>query len=253
METYSNPAIYDIRYGGWIYDRNEVFLPELIDLLKPLRNESMIYWSVPQVDNNDYLPVKHKVKFQTPIIDLTLSLDDILHKYILRKRRQTIKSASRKGVIVEELNLDNLNIFIEQCKYLKQSVGLNPLPADLFIKLFKRFYPVGKIAAFASKLDNNYLASGMIIGNEKVIHLWVAGKPKKILEGVPRQDLLIWETIKWAKKNGCHYYDLCYIDREKQPDIARHKLGFSKNIVPFYFIVKKNLSFRIISKLRRCF
>jgi len=26
--TYSNPAIFDIRYGGWIYNRNEISLAE---------------------------------------------------------------------------------------------------------------------------------------------------------------------------------------------------------------------------------
>jgi hypothetical protein len=253
MKTYSNPAIYDVRYGGWVYSRNEVSLLELIKHMKLSANEALTYWSVPQIDNNDYISIKNKKEFQTGIIDLTLSLDDILHKYISRKRRGAIRSASRKGVIVEKLNPQNLKIFIEQCNFLKSSVGLKPFPSDFFVKLFNHYYAKKKIAAFASKLDDNYLASGVIIGNKKMMHLWVAGKPKEIFENVPRQDLLVWETIKWSKENGSKYFDLCVVESGRLPNIARFKLGFSKKIVPFYLYTKRNLAYRVISRLRRCF
>ena len=86
-----------------------------------------------------------------------------------------------------------------------------------------------------------------------MMHLWVAGKPKEIFENVPRQDLLVWETIKWSKENGSKYFDLCVVESGRLPNIARFKLGFSKKIVPFYLYTKRNLAYRVISRLRRCF
>jgi len=206
-----------------------------------------------KVEGNDYSAVDNKTEFGTPIIDLTLSLDEILHQCVGRKRRQSIRSAHRKGVTVEELNLDNLIIFIEQCSFLKESVGFKPFPAAYFTKLFEHYYAKRQIAAFASKFANDYLASGLIIGNKQMIHLWVAGKPRERNVNVPRQDLLVWETIKWAKQYAYRYYDLCYIDQEKQQDIARFKLGFSKKIVPFYLCTAKNLLYRVVSRFRKYF
>jgi hypothetical protein len=252
-KTYSNPAIYGVPYGGWIYDRNAISLRKLIDQLNLSLNESLTYWSIPQIENNDYLPIENKIEFQTGIIDLTLSLDDILYKCVSRKKRETIRSASRKGVVVEQLSITNLDLFIEQCNFLKSSVGLRPFPNDYFAKLFECYYGQNKMAVFMSKLDNDYLASGMIIGNKNMTHLWIAGKPRKIPKGVPRQDLLIWEAVKWAKEKNCRYFDLCVVESKRLPDIARHKLGFSKSIVPFYLYTKRRFISIILSRIHKIY
>jgi hypothetical protein len=249
--TYSNPAIYDVRYGGWAYDRKKVSIAELMAQLRVTVWDSLVYWSVPQVNGDDYTFMTGKRRFETGIIDLSLSVDDILHKCISRKRRETIRSAMRKGVIVEKLNHSNLSTFVEQCSYLKESVGLKSLPSDFFISLFEQYAPHNKIAVFASVLNGEHLATGMVVGNRHMIHLWVAGKPKTISQNVPRQDLLVMETIKWAKETGSRYYDLCVLESERLPTIARFKLGFSKQIVPFYCITGKGFGHRIISRARK--
>lgn len=249
--TYSNPAIYDIPYGGWIFNRNTVLLPDLMQQMQLSYNETLTYWSIPQINANDYSLIRNKKEYQTGIIDLTASLDEILQKCIFRKRRQSITKAARKGVVVEKLSLSNLDIFIEQHNFLRNSVGLRIHPSTFYTKLFEHYYTQNKIAAFVSKLGNNYLASGLIIGNLQITHLWVAGKPKDVSEIVPRQELLIWESIKWAKEHGSRYFDLCVVEPERLPHIARFKLGFSRNIVPFYFCVKKNLGYRMISRSRK--
>jgi len=252
-KSYSNPAIYDIRYGGWIYNRNEVSLQELIDHLQPSWRESLTYWSVPQIGEDDYSCIEQKREFQTGIIDLSVSLEDILQKCIAKKRRETIRSASRKGVVVDKLDQSNLDVFIEQCDFLKISVGLRPLPRSFFVKLARCYYAKKQMSAFVSKLGNDYLASGVIVGNKFMTHLWIAGKPENIPANVPRQDLLVWETIKWAKEQGSEYFDLCVVEQERLPNVARFKLGFSKNIVPFYCIRKSDLGYRMVAKTRKIF
>jgi lipid II:glycine glycyltransferase (peptidoglycan interpeptide bridge formation enzyme) len=229
-----------------------VTLPELLEQLKPSSNGTLTYWSVPQIDGDDYSFMGDKTKYETPIIDLALSLDDIMDKCISRKRRQTIRSASRKGVVIEKLELQNLDICIEQCNHLKESVGLKPRPTAFFTRLFEFYNSRKRMSAFAAKVGKSDLASGVVIGNKTMIHLWIAGKPRgTIPKGVPRQDLLIWETIKWAKQSGSRYYDLCYVDAVRQRDIAIHKLGFSRNVVPFYCISRKSISARFLSRLQK--
>jgi hypothetical protein len=249
--TYSNPAMYDAMYGGWVCNRNEISLVELIKQLHLSLNESLTYSSVPQVNCNDYDNIAEKRELQTCVIDLTMSLEEILNSCLARKTRETVRSASRKGVVIERLDTGTLNTFVEQCANLKSSVGLKPFPSNYFVSLFHHYHARNKIAAFVAKLDGDSLASGMVIGNTHVMHLWVAGKPKRIPKNVPRQDLLVWEAVKWAKEQGSRYFDLCVVDEEKLPRIAKFKLGFSRNIVPFYCINKKSLSSRVLARIEK--
>lgn len=250
--TYSNPALYDVRYGGWVYDENKISMLELLNKLTPFFGESLTYWSVPQIGSDAYQYIDKKTAFQTGIIDLSLSEDDILYKCVTRKRRETIRSSSRKGVVVEELRLTNIDVFIAQCDYLKTSVGLRAFPRDYFTKLLYKYHSKRKMAVFASGLGEHYLASGAIIGNKHLMHLWIAGKPKEIRTNVPRQDLLVWQAIKWAKEAGSRYFDLCVVESERLPNIAKFKLGFSKRTVPFYLHTRKSISYRLISRLQGC-
>lgn len=250
-KTYSNPASYDVRYGGWVFNKNEIALPDLMARLDLSFNESLTYWSVPQIESNDYRYLKNSKEFQTGIIDLSFSLDDILYKYVSRKRREAIRSASRKGVVVVHLDSSNLDIFIEQCSYLKTSIGGSSFPREYFVKLLEHYKNKNQICMLASKIENVYLATGVIIGNRKMTHLWIAGKPKEVSISVPRQDLLVWEAIKWSKGIGSRYFDLCVIESVRLPSIAKFKFGFSKQIVPFYLYSKRNFGYRILSRSQR--
>lgn len=250
---FSNPGIHGVPYGGWIYDKNETSVQELMEQIQLSYNEALTYWSIPQIDNNAYTNIEHTREFKTGIIDLTLSLDDILHTHISKKRRQGINRSMRRGVIIERLVPDKLDVFIEQCNVLRNSVGLEAQPGDYFMQLFERYYSTKKIAAFAAKLDSVYIASGVIIGNKNMMHLWVAGRPQHVPQNVRRTELLLWEGIKYAKENGSKYFDLCVIEPERLTSIAHFKLEFSKHIVPFYYITRKNMSFKIISKAQNIF
>lgn len=245
---FSNPAIHGVPYGGWVYNKDETSVQELMEQIKLSHNEALTYWSIPQINNDGYVDIKNKREFKTGIIDLTLSLDDILHQQISKKRRQAINRSIRRGVVIERLDPDKLHIFIEQCNILRDSVGLDAQSSDYFTRLFECYYTAKKIAAFAARLDNAYIASGVIIGNKNMMHLWVAGRPKHVPQHVRRTELLLWETIKYAKEYGSRYFDLCVIEPERLSTIAHFKLEFSKHIVPFYYITRRNMSYRIISK-----
>ena len=127
--TYSNPAIYSVPYGGWVYDKNEVTIPELLQEMDLSYNESLAYQSIPQIERNDYTLIKNKREFQTGVIDLTLPLKDILQQYISKKRRQAITRSSSQGIWVETLVPSNLNIFNDHIVSDRThwDVSLNPL------------------------------------------------------------------------------------------------------------------------------
>jgi hypothetical protein len=252
-ETYSNPAMYDVPYGGWIYDRKELSLYDLMNHLQLCFNESLTYWSIPQIEHNDYDAIGGIHQYTTGVIDLTSTLDDILHQCLKRKRRQSINSAIRKGVIVEKLNSRNLNIFTAQCANLKRAVGLAEAQNIFFERIYGHYSNENKVAAFASKIGNIYIGSGLIVGNRHMIHLWVAGKARDTHTNVPRQELIVWESIKWAKERGSRYFDLCVIEPERLPHIARFKFEFCKKLVPFYRVNKRRIGYSLLSKMQAIF
>jgi len=55
------------------------------------------------------------------------------------------------------------------------------------------------------------------------------------------------------RTKGVQYYDLCVIEPERLPHIAQFKMGFTKELIPFYCISKKSLYFRVINKLQNVF
>ncbi len=85
----------------------------------------------------------------------------------------------------------------------------------------------------------------------RMTHLWIAGKSKTISANVPRQESLLWESIKWAKSNGSRYYDLCVLEPDRLPQIAQFKLSFSKLTIPYFLLIKRPAGFRMLSKLQR--
>ena len=251
--TYSNPAMYAVPYGGCVYDRNEGFTPDLIERIRLSSREALIYWSVPQIDHNDYLLIKNKREFQTAIIDLHMSLDDIFMKIIHKDVRRNIRIAERKGVEIDKLNIDNIDIFIELVNILNKRVGLKNISVDFYKRIYNCYYKKNKISIFVAKYKGSYIAGSMIIGNNDITHAWIAGSSYKFPKTLKQNELITWYAIKWSKQNGCHYYDVCVIEPERLPNIARFKLGFTKKVVPFYCISNRRLGYKIISKTHKIF
>jgi len=93
----------------------------------------------------------------------------------------------------------------------------------------------------------------ILLANNNYTIAWIAGRQTDISNNLYQNEYLWWESIIWAKKYGSKYLDLCGLDELKLPQLARIKLSFSKNIVPFYLIVKKTLLFRVINKIQNVF
>jgi len=91
--TYSNPAIFEVPYGGWVFDKSEVSINKLINKMKIGLNESLIYWSNIQIKENFYKCDNSNTSHQTAIVDLSLGEDIILNNVINSKIRNMIRNA----------------------------------------------------------------------------------------------------------------------------------------------------------------
>ena len=80
-----------------------------------------------------------------------------------------------------------------------------------------------------------------------MMHNWKIAN-KQDSKNYGQGELVQWESIKLSKEMGSKYYDLCVVEPERLPTIAKFKLGFSKQVVPFYIVSKRSLFFKIINR-----
>jgi len=253
--NYSNLSHCEVPYGGWIYDKNKISIRILMASTKIKLNESLNYWSTIQPNNNDYLNsgITEMVRFNTVILDLSTTIDDIFNKSLSSKQRNKIRRAQKLGVVIENIPLSNFDGFIKLSSQLKLKIG-SPLRASSYYKNVFEFYSKKKKAVcLAAKYNGQYISSMILLANNNYTIAWIAGRQTDISNNLYQNEYLWWESIIWAKKYGSKYLDLCGLDELKLPQLARIKLSFSKNIVPFYLIVKKTLLFRVINKIQNVF
>lgn len=163
----------------------------------------------------------------TLIIDLTQPLK-VIWRNIQRKRRGDIKRAKRKGVTVEiDSSFKYWDEWFTILKKLHKQLGI-PIIPWLF-----RGQPCLKKedgTLIVSLLNNEVLAGEWYIPRDKTLfaHINASKKynpSKKTLSGNAHA-LLIWEAIKWGKKQGFKKYDFCGYNPEQYEHISKWKASF---------------------------
>jgi len=110
--SYSNNGSFEIPYGGWVFDVKYSTFQSLWNKIPIHINESIVYWSS---FIND-IPEKQKKEgkaFQTGLINLNGSENELLGNTIHAKRRNMIRKAEKSGITIENMAMrDCQNILI---------------------------------------------------------------------------------------------------------------------------------------------
>lgn len=250
INSYSNNGSFEIPYGGWAFNDKLTKIQSLWNKLTIHFNESLTYWTS-MGDIQEKLKKKSK-KFQTGIIDLNNSEKELFENVIHSKRRNMIRKAEKAGVIIEKYGTDGLPIYFKLMCDMHQKAGLKVNALNYYEDVLNAYSEFGKAILMVAFYKEKPLTGVIIAGNKNVMHYWLGAS----INGAPnfgQGELLQWESIRWAKMQGAKYYDLCVIQPECLPHIARFKMGFTKELIPFYCITKKSLYFRVINKLQNAF
>lgn len=186
-------------------------------------------------------------------IDLSKSEEE-LWKNVHSKRRNEINKA-----IKEKLNvkiIDNKNDLIESYKILKEVYKRKRLPLSnlsLFTNSFDILNNYVKLNIFGAFYEEILIGVLFLLCYNDSVYNWYAGSKLEYIKKNPN-DLLPWEVIKWAKKNG---YKKFYFGGAGKPNIRysvrEYKKKFGGNFINYgrYIKTHNKLLFDIIKKITR--
>lgn len=194
----------------------------------------------------------------TIILDLNKSEEELL-KEMHQKTRYNINLAKKKGVNI---------IFSKEREYIDEFISLtHKMASRQKIKTHSSGYYKNLIqeAGFALVLaehNGKIIAANLLsIFGQKAVY--VHGSSDYNYRKLMAPHLLQWESILYAQKKGCRYYDLWGIQSsdkqtKKWAGFTRFKKGFSKNInvteyIGIYIKVYRNflyLLYLLVHKLR---
>lgn len=190
------------------------------------------------------------LRLETAYVDLTPDLDDIWIKSLDSKRRNMVRKAQKSGVDVHVCDQSELPEYIDMIAQTAERAGFRPQPADYYSKVLEALSPADGARLYLARRDGRSLAGGIFLRHGSCCYYW-HGASAADAGNHGQGELLQWEVIKWARSVGCTLYDLVGVDRERLPNVALFKLGFTKQIVPFYHVRYRRMSDRLILKVQR--
>ena len=138
------------------------------------------------------------------IIDLSIGIDSLLQT-LDKRGRQNLTHAKKRGMSVElggkkeyEKILDLMEI-----RYIQQGKNVT-VSREYFLDLYKVYKNNLKI--FVAKVDGDIVTGSIDLQYRDTHYSWIGNpKPKKQIAPSPN-DLLIWESVRYACEQGFRYY-----------------------------------------------
>jgi lipid II:glycine glycyltransferase (peptidoglycan interpeptide bridge formation enzyme) len=148
----------------------------------------------------------------TMLIDLSPDTDAILASF-RSTTRYNIRYSARKGIIVRRANGADLDTLYQVLSYTAERAGFSIRSREYYRREWDTLAPHGAIQLFLAQYGDQVLAARMPAafgGKGATLH---SGSFDLHRELKPN-DLLMWESIKWAKARGCTTYDVWGIPDE---------------------------------------
>jgi hypothetical protein len=141
----------------------------------------------------------------TYYIDLT-SGTDIIWKSFSKSLKHRIQNPLKEGVQVEEGNKDDSFYIYEVLKERNRDT----FPKEFLGEVYDLFSP-DHMKTFIANADSQRLSGIITTIYKDKVSVWV-GAPRFIYKGLSPNELVLWECIQWASKNGYKTFEIVGAD-----------------------------------------
>lgn len=246
LRNLNSGQFHYIPFGGWITSKQVRIDPKQIPV--PY-NSYFEYFALPSLEDFGVFYSNIEKSFYTLLIDLNQTEEQIWMGSMNYRRRRMVRKALKNNITIQNVSA-SLDLFYSLYSVANEKYGLSILGYDFFEELIQSQYiSFVPFVAFCSEKPCGAL--GMIYDTNYAIY-WL-GATDFSSENLGQGELLQWEAIKYSKAQGCKYYDLCYIEKERLPKIYEFKSGFSKKEVKIPYIVVKPLPYKVYNRVTNYF
>ncbi|MBA7636692.1 hypothetical protein ES703_44313 [subsurface metagenome] len=174
--------------------------------------------------------------YYTYKIDLTTGEAAVWDSF-KKKLRSDIKRAEPKGIIVREGTIEDIQYLFHSLKerYYMQNIG-SLISIEYLYDLFKEFGSRNLWISVAL-YNNQTVGAIFLITYKETTAIWL-GVAKSGLAGLPTNDLIQWEAIRWSIKNGCKAFELIGANTWK---LCEFKSKYSPHLEVYFNAQKSNL------------
>jgi hypothetical protein len=138
------------------------------------------------------------------ITDLTIGLDCLLQS-LDKRRRQNLNRARKRGISIEMGGKEEFEVILDlmDIRYAQQTL-FNMESRRYLLDIYDAYKENIKI--FIAKIDDEIISGNIDFQNKDKHYSWIGNPKPKIPLSPSPNDLLIWESIRYAHERGCNYY-----------------------------------------------
>ncbi|HZY45293.1 MAG TPA: peptidoglycan bridge formation glycyltransferase FemA/FemB family protein [Anaerolineae bacterium] len=150
---------------------------------------------------------RDQIQFRnTVLIDLTPN-DAQLLAAMKQKTRYNIRLAQKKGVIIREGTLSDLELLYAMYAETSRRDGFLIRPLDYYRDAWGSFIQSGLAQPLIAEVDGQAVA-GLILFHFADRAWYMYGMSRNVHRDLMPNHLLQWQAMQWAKSRGCTVYDL---------------------------------------------
>ncbi|MEA2092534.1 MAG: peptidoglycan bridge formation glycyltransferase FemA/FemB family protein [Patescibacteria group bacterium] len=196
---------------------NELLLKEVLKIAK---KDKMVFVKIePQKDIDFGLKSYHRIQpKKTAILNIEKNPDLLLKKF-RKSTRYNIKQAIKKEVVVEKG--ETVQDFFEILQKTKERQGFSTYSKDYFQELVEK----NNSDVFLAKHKGKVIAGSIVLYFGKVATYLHSAFDFRY-QNMNGTALIVFESIKQSKENGCKYYDFWGLDEKKYLGVTKFKKGF---------------------------
>jgi hypothetical protein len=172
-------------------------------------------------------------------IDLSIGTDQIW-KSFNRSLRYYIGKAKNDGITIAEGNKEDAFYLYD---LLKKRKRINS-PKEFIGDAFDQFFP-DHIKVFIAMAGSERLSGIIIIIHRDKVSFWV-GAPRYSYKGLSPNELVLWESIRWAGEHGYKIFEIVGAD---DYSLFPFKRKFNGKIISYYRMTWMSPSLKLVSSL----